>query len=530
MAPVQHVPAWKRIGLNLKKQSSGSAASADYAVQSSQDGSNKKRPRETYEDNLPNHVSNTSGTWSSVKKQKRSARDEDALSTNGSAVIAPRFSSRPPEDRRSLPRKSVSFASDTKQDDGVSTKELLDTWEREQKSGQERSDPISTNGRATTRQPPDGNVTLNPKPPRNPKKPSASVNRKTTEKSTATTESVSAFLEYLSTFHNFRDRWKFNKTKQTNLLRHLFDLSVIPSEQNEALKDYLEGLKGDSIKSYLRERASKVADEEEAIFTSESTGKSVDVKDPGDATSDPAQKSKAMDSRQLPGVSPAQRKQEYREAVRKFKRELKEGLVRHEEWDVMKDPKWRSWLDRRFRAETVLWCVGEVEKRGEDADRMFVGDGRNGIKIRPGIVENTSREHAVGRAKGAGNEANGTAPKRKRKRKRRTGLPDDDSSSESSESSDDSEDDGLEKKRQNLLDRLENGKAKPTKKVSQVVGMESESESESESTSESASESESDSGVTTSGSDERTSSGEGNEDSTSGSDANSETSGSVENT
>ena len=522
MAPVQHVPAWKRIGLKLKQGDPGSPAKSDN-IRKSSSGSNKKRPRETNGVNLVEHASDVNGASRSAKKQKRSAHDDDASSVSAAAATATQTSSDARKDTQSQKRKSVSFAPDAKQSDGVSTKELLDTWQQEQNLGQQSSEPVSADGKIAASQSLDGDAKPSKaKKPRTSKGPSG-VRRKITEKTETTSESISAFLEYLSAFHRSRDAWKFNKTKQTHLLRDLFDLRAVPSDYNTALKEYLLGLKGESIRIHLREQASQIVEEEDNALVNQSTGKPTNTEDSSNAASHAKQSDKAMEPRRYPGISPAQRKQEYRDAVRRFKKELKEGLLKREESDIMKDPEWKPKIDRRLRAEMVLWCVGEVEKRGADADRMFVGDGENGIKIRPGVVEHVepaNKADQVDRATNgvhdAGNVMNGKKPKRKRKRKRRTGLPDDDSSSEISESSNDSDEDRPDKKHQSAEKRIQSNGVESSVKPTEEDSTESTSDSSSES--ESSSESDSEEGAGTD-SGERSSSDEGSESSESGSDA-----------
>ncbi|XP_048869489.1 uncharacterized protein C7orf50 homolog isoform X2 [Brienomyrus brachyistius] len=51
-------------------------------------------------------------------------------------------------------------------------------------------------------------------------------------------------LEYLTCWSEKRAEWKFQKTRQTWLLQHMFDTEKIPEEHFAVLLTYLEGLRG----------------------------------------------------------------------------------------------------------------------------------------------------------------------------------------------------------------------------------------------------------------------------------------------
>ncbi|XP_029933941.1 protein cholesin [Myripristis murdjan] len=51
-------------------------------------------------------------------------------------------------------------------------------------------------------------------------------------------------LDYLSCWAEKRKEWKFQKTRQTWLLQHMFDSDKIPDENFSVLLQYLEGLRG----------------------------------------------------------------------------------------------------------------------------------------------------------------------------------------------------------------------------------------------------------------------------------------------
>ncbi|XP_035519472.1 uncharacterized protein C7orf50 homolog isoform X1 [Morone saxatilis] len=51
-------------------------------------------------------------------------------------------------------------------------------------------------------------------------------------------------LDYLTCWAETRTEWKFQKTRQTWLLQHMFDSEKIPDEKFPILLQYLEGLRG----------------------------------------------------------------------------------------------------------------------------------------------------------------------------------------------------------------------------------------------------------------------------------------------
>ncbi|KAM9817269.1 protein cholesin [Neosynchiropus ocellatus] len=51
-------------------------------------------------------------------------------------------------------------------------------------------------------------------------------------------------LDYLTCWSTQRDEWKFQKTRQTWLLQHMFDPDMIPDDKFPILLEYMEGLRG----------------------------------------------------------------------------------------------------------------------------------------------------------------------------------------------------------------------------------------------------------------------------------------------
>ena len=92
----------------------------------------------------------------------------------------------------------------------------------------------------------------------------------------------SIYLSYLSEYHKSRSTWKFNKAKQTDVLKNALNVFKIPEEYSEALIAYIEGLQGAGARDRLTE-ACKAAIEE------------LD-KDTGEDMDDPAARKEAHDA------------------------------------------------------------------------------------------------------------------------------------------------------------------------------------------------------------------------------------------
>ncbi|KAM8837524.1 protein cholesin isoform 1-T2 [Spinachia spinachia] len=67
-------------------------------------------------------------------------------------------------------------------------------------------------------------------------------------------------LDYLACWAENRTEWKFQKTRQTWLLQHIFDFEQIPQEKFSVLLQHLEGLRGGS-KDLTIQKAMAVVEE-----------------------------------------------------------------------------------------------------------------------------------------------------------------------------------------------------------------------------------------------------------------------------
>ncbi|KAL4239612.1 hypothetical protein ACF0H5_000420 [Mactra antiquata] len=77
-------------------------------------------------------------------------------------------------------------------------------------------------------------------------------------------------IEYLNTWNEKREEWKFNKTRQVWLLHNMYDQEAVSDENFQILLQYLEGLKGQSRGETATE-AEKIIEKAEDEETEEST-------------------------------------------------------------------------------------------------------------------------------------------------------------------------------------------------------------------------------------------------------------------
>ncbi|KAG9639017.1 hypothetical protein KCU95_g14122, partial [Aureobasidium melanogenum] len=66
---------------------------------------------------------------------------------------------------------------------------------------------------------------------------------------------VPDYVRYLEQYHNDRPSWKFNKSKQNDLLKNIWNIYRVPPSCNEALVEYLDGLQGAAARQRLRQAA-----------------------------------------------------------------------------------------------------------------------------------------------------------------------------------------------------------------------------------------------------------------------------------
>jgi hypothetical protein len=377
-----HIPAWKRLGLKLKSQ-----AASEPAPELSSPIESPKRKRIDTVDEGPG------------KKTKKTSQ----------APLSPA-----PVTPLLVRKKSVTFTPETKADDGDSIKQLFNSWVAEQKSRDpffqlQISQPafktpeasiveeqVSTDLDEKDRR---AKRIKKPKQEKDKEKPKSEKPSKIVKPANLSSR---PYLQYLRQYHDSRVTWKFNKNHQTHLLKHVFDIDIIPSDHAHLICPYVRGLQG-SVRTRLRDAALaiKVKDQEEGA-----AGFPKDM-----AESDKKQ-------------------QEYDAAMKKYVESMTaanaSSTMGYEEGVLLglSDANMAKRVAKRTRAEQIL---GELEAGGdvsEVADKgTFNGDNDSQKRLRMN---------------------DGSTQKVARRRKQRTATVEDNpSSSESDDSEDDSSDDSV---------------------------------------------------------------------------------------
>ena len=82
--------------------------------------------------------------------------------------------------------------------------------------------------------------------------------RKLTSSISSSSIHIHPALTYLLDFYHQSTSWKFAKTRQAYLLKHFFDLKIIPESYSPALRAYIVGLKGDHPRGTLLKAALEI--------------------------------------------------------------------------------------------------------------------------------------------------------------------------------------------------------------------------------------------------------------------------------
>ncbi|KAI9684447.1 MAG: hypothetical protein M1829_002257 [Trizodia sp. TS-e1964] len=270
----QYVPAWKRLGLKLKfAQEVIPANNVEPTTKTNSQRPKRSRDRSDAGDILPSPKAARRGGDRSRLKIAAGAVADNVLSPSmaSSATLElrspPKISDTASTKKNSLEtptltkRRSVTFTPDTKTQDGDSIKQLFQAWAAEQIAD---NATLKAEFHGETFQlesqsaPPNSLERTKPKKQKLPKDPAA------TQKTTASSSPhVHPGISYLLQHHQSPSNWKFNKSKQNFIIKHLFNLEQIPSSYNEALHGYISGLKGREVRKRIKEAAENIIKEEQ---------------------------------------------------------------------------------------------------------------------------------------------------------------------------------------------------------------------------------------------------------------------------
>jgi len=251
------IPSWKRLGLKLK------SAQDSPDVPTTSDG----RPQEI--ENPTKKRARGAEEETPSKKTKRNSSPNTSKSHRPIAgPLTPLLSH----------KKSVTFTPETKVEDGDSVKQLFNSWVAEQKSKDpdflfkapnqafDTTEPSKVEEQIDTTLPEsERRVKRVKKPQVEAAKPGDAKLKKSKQlKETTPTNTNRPFLVYLRQFCESRESWKFNKNHQNHLLKHAFNVEVVPSDHVHYLYQYVRTLQG-RVRTRLRDTALEIKVEDQKI-------------------------------------------------------------------------------------------------------------------------------------------------------------------------------------------------------------------------------------------------------------------------
>ena len=377
----ERIPAWKRLGLQLKSAKKGESFTGPNTGPSS--NSLKRSTAEIYpfEDDKDKHSS-------PAAKKPRVESHSPNFNQNNSSLARRKDSLTEPKVTRL--KKSVSFTPETKIEDGDSSKTLHADWAESDEDYYSRKAAEHDAKEAAEAAAATQSISKSQKEPKESTKPANSFSE--------IPHKSRDVLEYLNLYHKSRTSWKFQKNREVWILKHILSTEAIPPSFNLPLASYIHGLKSERAKTRLVAQC-RVSLEKEASDNSTNG-----IIGSSSAIMENSKRCAAY----------------HEEAVRKFKRSFEEHLDEEQRIAHEEDPEYQRWLSRRKRAELLLWAVSPSTSSTSP-----------GSASSPEIM-------SEGRSSASGKFSNGTPSSGpETKRKNRTAVVEDSSSSdEESESSD----------------------------------------------------------------------------------------------
>ena len=363
---VPRTPAWKKLGLQLKSARDRPNGEELHHVRPASSGTGQKRKRssgaEVESHDSPVKVGTlkrSSGAEvesqgsrveaGTLKKMRRLALSQSPVTVSHPPTVPTSNGVLKPNRGRGK-AKSVSFTADTKSQDGDSARRLFDAWLEEEQADdpsfrpEKVSEALTVKDASPAKFPSktiDGHITKpKPKKKKKEKKKKATPTQKGPEPADP---SCHPALTYLLQYSQERSKWKFNKAKQSYILKHLLNLDRIPSEHERALCSYVTGLQVAAVRARVR-RSMECVKAEELFGDSE------------DSSADEAMK---------------RARQDFEKALAAFV----DGL-RKRGADVLDDSSYSELyptdedlgqkVKRRKRAEAILWALSQSEDYGVD--------------------------------------------------------------------------------------------------------------------------------------------------------------------
>ena len=324
-----HIPAWKRLGLQLKNPPGGTGdVNHIVAVEPAQkkrkliNGEyNSKVPQKDYNISglIGSAVTRNAGQVPKSKLNKSELQDNQASNNSAPETLI----------HRAVNRKSVTFTSEAKVVDGL-------------------QDPLIYPTKGEHFAESDAKLVKKDKKKLRRVKYGSNINHSTPSRqshSKINSEYRPPYLQYLDCYYNRRSTWKFSKIHQTHVLKNIFHIDHIPPVYDQALFAYVAGLQGQAARSRLKESAQAILAEQDQDLASQQSVVNL-------ATAAEMEVAAAQEQ-----ALEAARKKD----VRKVKRALDdEELVLTEQ-----SPEHKFKLAKRVRAENIILAL--AEQPGESA-------------------------------------------------------------------------------------------------------------------------------------------------------------------
>jgi len=192
------------------------------------------------------------------EKEKRPKTKSSEDSAKENEVPTP-TTPQPKDSDRHRRQKSVSFTPDTKQEDGNTarrfSKDRIDPHEREEALVPSVEASDETEGDLT-----DKPEAVKKLPKREKKKEKKIPKEKKETAADSTNEEVAPYVTYLQLYHEDRTAWKFHKVRQSDLLKNVFNMRQVPARHDDAVVEYIAGLRGSAARERLRDSAKEILD------------------------------------------------------------------------------------------------------------------------------------------------------------------------------------------------------------------------------------------------------------------------------
>ncbi|BDD56975.1 hypothetical protein MPDQ_002867 [Monascus purpureus] len=190
-------------------------------------------------------------------------------------------------------------------------------------------------------------------------------------------------LSYLSRYHNNRAEWKFQKSREVHLFKHILSLEHVPARYNAALLAYLKGLRSEGAKQRLSEAAA-------GVIKADIEGKATLD---GNTDTD-ADKEKDNTAAEESANDVSRSSLVYSATIEAFRKWLPDAREDFDNTDISgsaeMDDGLRQRLEKRKRAE-LIWFAVNGEKLYEISKPMTKKANRNGAQNQPGKKKRKNR-------------------------------------------------------------------------------------------------------------------------------------------